>query len=243
MRPLHGDDPGRPTNGARLRGKRVVVDPAHGGPDRGDVCAGVAEADLMWDLACRLTGRMTAAGMDAMLSRRESTCPTDAERAAFANTVDADVLLTLHTDADRSMYAQGLATFHHEGTDTPGAAAKLAGIVHRELLTRTGMLDCRTHEGAGELMQRAAMPSVRVELGYLTNVGDRRRLMDPAFRDVVAEGLLVAVKRLYLVGFTDLPTGTFTFGDVLARELESDRDRPVSPGSARSARRGDDSAR
>ena len=42
------------------------------------------------------------------------------------------------------------------------------------------------------------MPTVRVELGYLTSPIDRPRLLDRAFRDTVAEGLLVAVQRLYL---------------------------------------------
>ena len=36
---------------------------------------GVTEADLMWDLARRLEGRMAATGMEALLSRREDTCP------------------------------------------------------------------------------------------------------------------------------------------------------------------------
>jgi N-acetylmuramoyl-L-alanine amidase len=61
--------------GPRLRGKRIVVDPGHGGPDRGVVVGGVAEADLMWDLARRLVGRMAATGMDAMLSRRRTPAP------------------------------------------------------------------------------------------------------------------------------------------------------------------------
>jgi N-acetylmuramoyl-L-alanine amidase len=43
--------------------------------------------------------------------------------------------------------------------------------------------------------------------------------LDPGFRDVVAEGLLVAVKRLYLLGKDDQPTGTFTFDDLLRHEL------------------------
>jgi N-acetylmuramoyl-L-alanine amidase len=62
------------------------------------------------------------------------------------------------------------------------------------------------------------MPAVRVEIGYLTNEDDRESLLDPAFRDVVAEGILVAVKRLYLLGQNDKPTGTFTFSDILQRE-------------------------
>jgi N-acetylmuramoyl-L-alanine amidase len=120
------------------------------------------------------------------------------------------------------MHAQGLATFHFGNgsgaTSTVGEV--LSGLLHRELLTRTGMLDCRTQERTWEILRLTRMPTVRVEIGYLTHVGDRRKLLDPAFRDVVAEGVLVGVKRLYLLGQDDQPTGTFTFSDVLARELE-----------------------
>lgn len=209
-------------SGPRLRGKRIVVDPGHGGADPGVVAAGVAEADLMWDLARRLVGRMSATGMDAMLSRQEHTCPSDTERAEFANNAGADIVLSLHTDANSSMHAQGLATYHFGNgsgaTSTVGEA--LAGFIQRELLIRTAMMDCRSQARTWELLRLTRMPTVRVEVGYLTNIGDRRRLLDPAFRDVVAEGILVAVKRLYLLGQNDQPTGTFTYADVLAYELE-----------------------
>jgi hypothetical protein len=46
-----------------------------------------------------------------------------------------------------------------------------------------------------------------------------QQTLGPAFRDVVAEGVLVAVKRLYLLGENDQPTGTFTFADLLRGEL------------------------
>jgi N-acetylmuramoyl-L-alanine amidase len=159
--------------------------------------------------------------MDAMLSRQENTCPAEIDRAAFANSAHADLVLSLHTDASYSMHAQGLATFHFGGsgaTSTVGEA--LAGFIHRELLIRTAMFDCRSQARTWELLRLTAMPTVRVEVGYLTHLGDRSRLLDPAFRDVVAEGILVGVKRLYLLGQDDQPTGTFTFSDVLARELE-----------------------
>ena len=222
--------------GPRLRGKRIVIDPGHGGAERGVTVAGVTEADLMWDLARRLEGRMAATGMEALLTRREDTCPTDAERAAFANAANAAVVLSLHVDANRSMHAEGLATFHFGNgsgiTSTVGEA--LAGYIHRELTSRTAMLDLGTQARTWELLRLTRMPTVRVEIGYLTNMGDRRRLLDPAFRDVVAEGILVGVKRLYLLGQDDQPTGTFTFSDVLARELErSEATRPATVASPR----------
>ncbi|MGQ0480752.1 MAG: peptidoglycan-binding protein [Pseudonocardia sp.] len=207
--------------GPRLRGKRIVIDAGHGGPDRGVSLAGVAEADLMWDLARRLEGRMAATGMEALLSRGEHGCPSEPDRAAFANAADADLVLSLHTDANRSMHAEGLATFHFgtgEGVSSTVGEA-LAGLIHRELVARTRMLDCGVQPRTWEMLRLTRMPAVRIEVGYLTNLGDRRKLLDPVFRDVVAEGILVAVKRLYLLGQDDQPTGTFTFSDVLAREL------------------------
>jgi N-acetylmuramoyl-L-alanine amidase len=209
------------TAGPRLRGKRIVIDPGHGGPDRGVMVADVAEADLMWDLARRLEGRMAATGMEALLTRGEHSCPVEPERAEFANAAGADMLLSLHTDANRSMHAQGLATFHF-GTGTGSTSTlgeALAGLIHRELVARTRMLDCGIQGRTWEMLRLTRMPAVRIEVGYLTHLGDRRKLLDPVFRDVVAEGILVAVKRLYLLGQDDQPTGTFTFQDVLAREL------------------------
>jgi N-acetylmuramoyl-L-alanine amidase len=210
----------RDRSGSRLRGRCVVIDPGHGGVDRGVTVAGVTEADLVWDLARRLEGRMAATGIRTLLTRREDSCPTEAERAAFANAAAADLVFSLHVDADRSMHAEGLATFHFgHGADGSTIGAALAGLVQRELTTRTAMRDLGTHGRTWELLRLTRMPAVRVEVGYLTNMGDRRRLLDPVFRDVVAEGLLVGVKRLYLLGHDDQPTGTLRVSDVLAGEL------------------------
>ena len=56
---VRGDHPGR----AALPGKVVVIDPGHGGGDRGVVAHGLDEAELVDDLAARLEGRLTATGV------------------------------------------------------------------------------------------------------------------------------------------------------------------------------------
>ncbi|MBM7771027.1 N-acetylmuramoyl-L-alanine amidase [Actinokineospora baliensis] len=208
-------------SGPRLTGKRIVIDAGHGAHDTGVSVDGVNESDLMWDLARRLEGRMVATGMEALLSRGPDQCPDESTRAQFANEAGADLVLSLHSDANASPLAQGLACFHfgtgHGATSTLGEA--MAGLIQRELTKRTGMRDCGTHPKTWELLRLTRCPAVRVEIGYLTNTEDRTRLSDPAFRDVVAEGIVVAVKRLYLLGENDQPTGSFSFADVLAHEL------------------------
>ena len=91
--------------------------------------------------------------------------------------------------------------------------------MQRELVARTGLRDCRTHATTLELLTRTQCPAVRMEIGYLTSPADRARLMDPTFRDVITEGILVAVKRLHLIDQGGQPdTGTFTFADIVRHE-------------------------
>lgn len=201
------------SSGPNLLGKRVVIDPGHGGPDRGVVVGGVAEAEVMWDLATRLEGRLGAFGVTAYLTRGPHGCPSDVERAQFANATGADLFLSLHCDRYPSPVASGVATYYF-GTSSGGGATstigeRLAGLVHRETVARTGMLNCGTHPKSWELLRLTRMPAVRLELGYLTNPGDRALLADPAFRDVAAEGALVAIQRLYLPAEVDPATGTY----------------------------------
>ncbi|CAM2774857.1 N-acetylmuramoyl-L-alanine amidase [Saccharomonospora xinjiangensis] len=207
--------------GPRLRGKRIVIDPGHGGPDLGVSVGGVHESTIVWDLARRLEGRMKATGMEALISRGPDHSPSELQRAQFANEAGADLFLSLHCDGNRSPRAQGVASFHFgTGNGTTSTVGELlAGYIQREIAARTGMLDCRTHPKTWDIFTRTRCPAVRMEIGYLTNDQDRQRMSDPAFRDVVAEGILIAVKRLYLLGENDQPTGTFTFADVLAHEL------------------------
>jgi N-acetylmuramoyl-L-alanine amidase len=207
--------------GPLLRGKRIVIDPGHGGPEHGVTVGDQRESELMWDLARRLEGQMLATGIEALLSRGADRNPAESERAAFANEAGADLFLSLHVDRNTSPHACGVASFHFGNgngtTSTVGEA--LAGFIQRELKARTGLVDCGAHPKAWESLRMTRCPAVRVEVGYLTNDEDRAKLTDPAMRDVIAESILIAIKRLYLLGENDQPTGTFTFSDILKHEL------------------------
>ncbi|GAA1267195.1 N-acetylmuramoyl-L-alanine amidase [Saccharothrix xinjiangensis] len=208
--------------GPRLSGKRIIIDPGHGGEDRGVVVDGVSEADLVLDLARLLEGKMAATGMEALLTRGARNNPDEGERARFANEAGADLILSLHADANHSPLASGVATFHF-GTTGAGTTSTvgeaLAGFIQREIVARTGLPDCGTHPKTWDMLRMTRCTAVRIEVGYLTNAGDRQRLANPSFRDVVAEGILVAVKRLYLLGKDDQPTGTFTLDDLVRHEV------------------------
>ena len=86
------------------------------------------------------------------------------------------------------------------------------------MVARTGLRDCRTHGRTWDLLRLTRMPTVQVDVGYVTNPLDDQLLVTPQARDSISEGILAAVKRLYLLGKNDRPTGTFTFAELLAHE-------------------------
>jgi N-acetylmuramoyl-L-alanine amidase len=185
--------------GSALSGKIVVIDPGHGGNETGAVGHGLVEADVVYDLARRLEGRLGAAGVLVYLTRGPEGSPSQVERARFANDAGADLVLSLHVDASPSPGCSGAATYFYGGAHGDSAiGARLADLVQAELVRRTDLVDCRTHPKTWELLRYTRMPTIRVEVGYLTNPGDAARLAEPSFRDTVAESVLDGIRHLYL---------------------------------------------
>src|SRR2546421_4736027 len=159
---LHG-------SGRALVGKTIMIDPGHGGPDLGvTIPEGLlrwAEADLAFDLALRLEGRLGAAGMRVYLTRGPAPEheQTDQERAQLANDLSADLFISLHIDGQPNPEAHGVATDHH-GTGagvTSTVGERLAGLVQREIVARTGMDNCQTHAKTWDLRRLTPMAAGR----------------------------------------------------------------------------------
>ena len=154
-------------SGPNLVGKTIVIDPGHGGGDDQGVTVPDGplrwtEADLVYDVAARLEGRLAAAGMRVHLTRGPSPAQSmsGAERATLANSLGADLLISLHLDENTNPAAEGVATYHY-GTGsglTSTVGERLANLVQREIVVRTGMQSCRIHAKTWELLRLTRMP-------------------------------------------------------------------------------------
>jgi N-acetylmuramoyl-L-alanine amidase len=198
-------------SGPHLIGRRIVIDPGHGGADPGFTAGETTEADLVLDLASRIEGRLAAAGATVYLTRGREQNPDAAERTAFANDARADLFLSVHIDAHSSELARGVASYYY-GTGSGASSTvgeQFANLVRREVVARTGLIDLGSHPKTWDLLRMTRMPAVRIDCGYLSHPVDRLLLLDARLRSTVASAVLAAVQRLFLPAEADPPTGTF----------------------------------
>ena len=186
-------------NAAELREDLTIADLQTGVADKVIVIdpGSTVEPDITHAIAVRVEGRLAALGTQALLTRpAHGVHPSEAERAEFANSIGADITVSIHVDRSDSPTPHGIATFyygHPRGSLHSRAGKVLAESVQHELTTRTDRLDCHTHPRTWDLLRLTRMPTVRVEVGYVSNPDDARYLRSGAFHDALAEGIAEAV--------------------------------------------------
>lgn len=94
--------------------ERIVVDPGHGGKDYGapGYLKGVHEKKVVLQIARRLAQKLEKElNCEVILTRNGDRFLTLEERTAFANTKNADLFISLHTNASRDRRAYGIETY------------------------------------------------------------------------------------------------------------------------------------
>ena len=93
---------------------RIVIDPGHGGRDYGapGYLKGVHEKNVVLKLARRLAKKIRKElGCEVVMTRNSDRNLTLEERTAIANTKNADLFISIHTNAARDRRAYGIETF------------------------------------------------------------------------------------------------------------------------------------
>jgi N-acetylmuramoyl-L-alanine amidase len=200
-----------------LANKVIVIDPSWGGQFTGESANGVVESEIVFDLAQRLEGRLIALGVNVVLTRSANNSPLEVDRIKVANSVNADLVIALKVDSYKNEKANGVATYFY-GRDDKGVRSvvgeRFANLIQREICARTDLLNCHTHAKSWDLLRLTVAPTVRIDLGYLSNPKDAKRLAAAAFRDQLAEAMIVAIQRLYLSAEDDAKTGTLKISDL-----------------------------
>jgi N-acetylmuramoyl-L-alanine amidase len=166
-----------------LRAYTVVIDPGHGGADRGGIPGQRrSEKAMTLDTALRLRDILAARKIKVKMTRADDRfIPLD-ERSDIANATDDAVFVSIHFDAYRTRHAEGITTLYYSRESRSFAEA-----VHAEMRRR---LRPSVNRGVQKetlaVLHHNQRPAILVEGGYLTSPVEGARIDKPAYRQDMA---------------------------------------------------------
>lgn len=189
----------------------VIIDPGHGGGDLGAVVRGVQEKDIALTVARKVRDRLTS-WTPVMLTREDDHYVTLDRRVVEAADWDGALFVSIHLNQVRSRRSAGAVVYsfgatrrgHHfrrrhrkvpwmpapPRVESRGGDALARDIVAE--LRRDGV-NAKQARSDYYVLKEPAEPSVLVELGYLSNPAEAKRLTDPAYQDRLADSLAKAI--------------------------------------------------
>ncbi len=100
-----------------VRKSRVVLDPGHGGRDRGATgIGGLKEKRVNLEIARRIEKKLEGAGVEVVMTRTDDATVSLDDRAELANSVEADLMVSIHANAAKSSEAHGIETYYLDVT-------------------------------------------------------------------------------------------------------------------------------
>ena len=168
---------------------KTALDAGHGS-NTGARANGLIEDEVALDMVSRIGHYLRLACWETVLTRPGHRLVGITERARIARYASADIFLSVHCNASKSA-ACGVEAFVASGDErSRKLAAKLVGAVAKNGLRNRGVKwDSQSqHSRLGVLRGTyRRMPSVLLELGFLTSPYDAMLLKDNHFRDAVAK--------------------------------------------------------
>ncbi|MBQ7503148.1 N-acetylmuramoyl-L-alanine amidase [bacterium] len=176
-------------------GRLICIDAGHGGSDSGCIhgASGLMEKEVTLDVSLKLAEILRARGWRVIMTREDDRDVTYAgssnteelrARAEMANQNNADIFMSIHCNAAQSTSAEGTST--HVYTHSDRALAK---CLHPYLLNATGRYDRGIHQDRFYVLVHTVMPSVLIEMAFLTNGAEAKLLSTDEYRLRIATGL------------------------------------------------------
>ncbi len=180
--------PNRMKNASQIR--TIVIDPGHGGHDRGAVSPYGDEKNFALDVGLRLRELLLKRGLNVQMTRTTDVFIPLEERARYANQFRDGMFVCIHFNAG-SDFGTGIETYTlaprfvpSTGDDSPSASCMipcagnvddpenmaLATAMHASLLSRLPMVDRGIKRARFCVLRLTTIPAVLIEGGFVSNL-------------------------------------------------------------------------
>lgn len=195
----------------KLGMKTIMVDAGHGGSDPGAMNGTHKEKVYTLQIAKRLQTQLEKLGFRVIMTRTGDTYPTLQERAALCKKYKPDLFISIHCNSSTNKTPAGIETYRAVpvgGTETKGSKVKtekqsgnefdsnnsrLAFEIQKGMIAATGGADRGVRHQAIYVIGNASCPAVLVEVGYLSNEAEVKKIASPDYQNKIVSGILAGL--------------------------------------------------
>ncbi|OXM88024.1 N-acetylmuramoyl-L-alanine amidase [Paenibacillus rigui] len=171
---------------------KVVIDPGHGGKDTGAVSVTKRyEKDFVLSLGMKVYKLLEQEPrIDPQMTRDTDDFIELSGRTAFANEMKADLFVSIHGNSAGKESISGTETYYYTEQ-----SLDFANIMHDVLIPATGFTDRKVKQNNFYVIKNTTMPSLLLEIGFLSNRSDEEAMYQEQFQNRVAASIVAGIKK------------------------------------------------
>lgn len=183
----------------------IVLDPGHGGQDGGAIAPdGTAEKDLNLAMAKDIYGILKYSGFRVILTRESDGMLGDggvgkkkqadlAKRLEIAEESPDSILVSIHMNKFPDARCRGLQVYYSANHPAGQALAQTVQSTVSETLQTDNNRKIKAADSAIYILNKADVPAILIECGFLSNGEELARLKDENYRKELAAVIAAAL--------------------------------------------------
>ncbi len=195
--------------------KTVVLDPGHGGYDKGAISAYGCEKDFALDVARNIKPLLEAKGLEVKMTRASDIFVPLELRARIANATKDSIFVSIHFNAtDANPSAQGFEVFSltprgapstaddalalrfmnmQAGSPVDAPSLALSMSVFHSVVGHFSEVDRGIKRARFAVLRLTKIPAILVEGGFLTERGESRLIAQSGWRAKLAQSIATGI--------------------------------------------------
>ncbi|MBB5149073.1 MULTISPECIES: N-acetylmuramoyl-L-alanine amidase [Ureibacillus] len=184
--------------GSPVKDRVIIIDAGHGGKDPGAASNGAVEKEITLKVATVVKNRLEADGAKVIMTRTGDTYPTLEDRVKIALNNYAEVFVSIHVNSASNESAKGTETYYSvAGNVNIEEDETLAKAINDQIVKNADMKDRGVKKQDYYVIRNMILPSVLVELGFITNPEDRAKLTDHEYVEIFGDSIYKGIVEYY----------------------------------------------
>jgi len=161
--------------------------------------SGVPEYVTNLEVSLKLKDALELLGAEVHMSRTEHDVDiSNIERAMIFNEANADVVLRIHCNGSSNEEAEGIGLYVTKTGDVAAESYAIAEVLLDSMAEATGaekdgVFRRDTYSG----LNWSEVPSIIVEMGFMSNKEEDMKLQDPEYQQKLVDGMVTGLARYY----------------------------------------------